>query len=387
MEAQKGISTDPIEPMEGAMNSYDNDSGKVPSPHKNTTNSAESQDLSQLYSLIGEDEEVVQQEQDAELSEELRCRFIDLSKPYPEIENTLSIGGVGCFPIGDIVAFKAKAKQGKTLTNTAIIVAMIKGNYMGFTALKKGLRVLFVDTEQNPLNTAKLAKKVHKLCGFDTDRSIGNFSALNLRGDSPIERRKFISEAIEAIRPDVVFIDGIKDLVETDINDQVESGKVTQYLMSLTIDYRIVLVAVLHTNKAITDSNMRGALGTEITNKASEVWEVKKDGDIFNVSQDISRNAPADGFSFTLNEWNEPTPIDYVPKISRTEAKFIKMEENFRESLPLLTSKTYSELCTIYSETAGVSVKTAQTHVGEAVKKKFIERGRDGNYRFNPSKP
>lgn len=312
----------------------------------------------------------------------LALRIIDLSKPYPEIEFLLTHHGVGCYSRGDIQAKKSKAKQGKTLSLLCIMVAMIKGEFMGFRAVQSGLRVLYIDTEMNPLNTAKLAKKVHRLCGLPTDQNSDRFCALNLRGDDPLERCRFVCEAVERLKPDAVFIDGVKDLIETDINDQKESGKVVQMLMTLTKTYPIALIVVLHTNKALTDSNMRGSIGTELTNKASEVWEVKKDGHIFEVTQDISRNQPVDGFSFILNDYGEPTEIDFVPKLSRQQVADAKLQENMKASLPPTSSLSYTQLTEIYREMAGVAQKTAQTHIAQASKKCYIERGSDGSYRW-----
>lgn len=317
-----------------------------------------------------------------QFSDAISERIIDLSKSYPEIEFTLQINGIGCFSIGDIQAVKAKAKQGKTLSLTCIMVAMIKGEFMGFTASKSDLRVLYVDTEMNPLNTAKLAKKVHRLSGLPPDQNSDRFYAINLRGDDPLERCRYVQEAVEQIRPDAVFIDGVKDLIETDINDQKESGKVTQMLMTLTKTYPIALIVVLHTNKALKDSNMRGSIGTELANKASEVWEVKKDGHIFEVSQDISRNQPVDGFSFILNEYGEPTEIEFVPKLSRQEVADARLQENMRAALTPPNSLSYTQLTEMYIEIAGVAQKTAQTHISQAVKKGYIARGSDGNYRW-----
>lgn len=341
----------------------------------------EAEAITRLEEMIGDNPPATQPQ--VTLTEELRSRMIELEREYPEIIFLVRLNGVGCFSIGDIQAIKAKAKQGKTFTIICIIVALIRGSYMGFTATRSDLRVLYLDTEMNPLNTAKLAKKVHRLCGLPTDKSSDRFYAMNLRGDAPALRCKLLRDAIEAIKPDAVFIDGVKDLIESDINDQKESGKVVQMLMTLTKEHPIALISVLHTNKALTDSNMRGSIGTELTNKVSEVWEVKKDGNVFEATQDISRNQPVDGFSFTLNEYGEPIPVDFTPKLSRTDIADAKMRECLKAAIPPPNSMSYTELLQVYSELAGCATKTAQTHVAQATKKGIIERGRDGNYRLN----
>jgi hypothetical protein len=114
--------------------------------------------------------------------------------------------------------------------------------------------------------------------------------AYNLRGMGFEKRRELVKAAIELVEADLVVIDGIKDLM-TDINDAVQATAIIEQLMALAQHHRCCMVCVLHQNKSEADHNMRGSIGTELTNKAFEVYscEYIADSDAFKVSQRLSR--------------------------------------------------------------------------------------------------
>ena len=320
--------------------------------------------------------------QDNELSEELTNRIIDLSIDMPDIEFLFERDGIGCIPVGDLVALKGKAKAGKSTVLACLIAALFKGEYMGFKALKQGCKVLYIDTEQNPANTRRLTKKVHFLCGYPINRSQPDFIVVNLRGDNPDQRIKFIYEAIEKLNCDLLILDGAKDLIlNGDINDIKTSGEVVQMLMTISKENHLSIVTVLHENKG--DTNLRGHIGTEILNKCSENWQVKKDGDSFEVEQIDSRNQPTEGFSFTLNDAALPVQIEHAPKISTQERTETKKLETFRQCLPQMKSLSYTDLTNIYCEFHGCAVPTAKKNISEYCKKGYLIHESNGNYIFN----
>lgn len=81
-----------------------------------------------------------------------------------------------------------------------------------------------------------------------------------------------VEVAVRAIKPDIVILDGIKDLM-TDINDAVQATIIMEKLMALAKEQNCCIVCVLHQNKSEQDRNMRGSIGTELTNKAFEVFQ------------------------------------------------------------------------------------------------------------------
>ena len=309
------------------------------------------------------------------ISTKIKSRLISLSSPLPENVYLLEKNGVGVISRGDIIAITGKHKQGKTQVEKIFSAALLKGNFLGFTAIKQNIKVLYIDTEQNPINTQKFAKDVHKLVGWRDDENNPLFFCLNLRADSAEDRINITQEAVSALSPDVVMIDGIKDLL-SDINDTTQSAKVLNLLMKLTKDFPIALFAILHENK--NDANLRGHIGTELANKCSEIWKVKKDGNLFEVTQEVSRNAPADGFTFRILE-GMITEGEILQKIDKTAEAERKMRLNFQHSL-LKKNLNYSELREVYMEVSGLAKKTAETHISTAIRRGYIKRKEDGIY-------
>lgn len=164
----------------------------------------------------------------------------------------------------------------------------------------KPLRVLWIDTEQSQQSTQEILRdriiplseksvqSVESVCDINN-----TFYAFNLRGLGFEKRGKMVNVAIRTIKPDICIIDGIKDLM-TDINDAVQATRIMEQLMALAKEFNCSIVCVLHLNKSEQDRNMRGSIGTELTNKAFEVFQCemiseKDKTDTFKVTQTYSR--------------------------------------------------------------------------------------------------
>lgn len=333
-------------------------------------------DLHHIDQLIGKG---------GELTEELADRVIDLSSELPDIQFLVEKNGIGCIPVGDIVVMKGKAKAGKSTVITIWVTALLSGDFMGFKALKQGCTVLYIDTEQNPANTRRLTKKVHQLCGYSTKVNHPNFIVINLRGDNPKDRNKYIDEAISKFNPDLLIIDGAKDLISSgDINDIKSCVEVVQRMMTISKDNNLAIITILHENK--NDTNLRGHIGTELLNKCAESWQVTKNGENFEVKQEDYRNQPAEGFSFTLDDDVLPVSIERVPKISFKERTRAKKVEAFRICLPPLTNLPYTELARIYCKLYPCKIDTAKKDIASFCKDGYLTHEPDGNYRYNYQK-
>lgn len=119
---------------------------------------------------------------------------------------------------------------------------------------------------------------------------VGLFDVFNVRGVEWKERRPLLAEAIHHYRPDLVIVDGIRDLVN-DINDGVLAQEVMEELLHLATQQNCCIVCVLHQNKGSEDHNLRGWIGTELMNKAFEVYACEKmmPQRVFKVEQTLTR--------------------------------------------------------------------------------------------------
>ena len=284
--------------------------------------------------------------------EELLARSrITPSLMLPPMQPLFQMYGVPCFYRGELVAACGKAKSGKTMFLSAIMAAAltekvlalersapvddslcpaepsarrsqmkeIKESHAGCGSLyptesaERGsvdeavqsdsnlsplapcplpLKVLWLDTEQSQQSTQDiLVNRIIPLCRGDTvEKFDESFFAYNLRGLGFEKRLELTKLSISKIKPDLVVVDGVKDLM-TDINDAVQATLLMEELMALAQRHNCCIVCVLHQNKSEGDHNMRGSIGTELMNKAFEVFqcEMIQESETFKVSQTYSR--------------------------------------------------------------------------------------------------
>jgi len=226
---------------------------------------------------------------------ELLARYrVTPTTVLPPMETLFRAYDVPCFYRGELVAVCGKAKSGKTLFLSMIMACCLTNKVLALERITAGnegpLRVLWLDTEQSQQSTQEIMlKRIIPLAG-DINGFDECFYSYNLRGLGCETRRELMEVAINSLHPDLVIIDGIKDLV-TDINDAIQATQIMEQLMMLAQKNNCCIVNVLHQNKSEADHNMRGSIGTELTNKAFEVYrcEFIEDSETFKVTQCLSR--------------------------------------------------------------------------------------------------
>lgn len=211
--------------------------------------------------------------------------------PLPPMEHLFLMYGKPCFYRGELTANCGKAKSGKTLFLSILMACTMRDQILALERVSdKPIKVLWIDTEQSKQSTQDIQiNRIMPLAGL-SDLSDDQFFAYNLRGLGYEMRRKLVEVAIREVQPDLVIIDGIKDLV-TDINDAIQATLLMEQMMALAQLHNCCIVNVLHQNKSEADKNMRGSIGTELTNKAFEVFQCEyiEESDTFKVKQAMSR--------------------------------------------------------------------------------------------------
>jgi hypothetical protein len=169
----------------------------------------------------------------------------------------------------------------------------------------KRLHVLWYDTEQSEESTQDILRsRIIPMTGIAEDHfPMELLDVFNVRPDSYDQRLPMLEAAVNHFRPDLVILDGIRDLV-ADINDGVVAQDCIERLMHLASDCRCCIVCVLHQNKSAEDRNLRGWIGTELKNKAFEVYECCKSSErIFAWSQTDTRKYDIlDTLKFAVND-------------------------------------------------------------------------------------
>ncbi len=226
--------------------------------------------------------------------------YLDLSEPDEKPKFMFSIGEKSTIPVGELIAVTGQAKVGKSQFIYYLIGIMLAGELRGSVkALHPCKKILLFDTEQSEYSVKRCCRQALRFAGLQTDRSDPRFWPFSMRKLSIEERIAAISEAIKQEHPDIVFIDGIRDLLK-DFNNIEESHKVIQVLLELIEETGCTIVTVLHQNKG-ENTNMRGHLGTELMNKLFDCFEVEKKEGVFCVKCAISRNLPCNEIAFIID--------------------------------------------------------------------------------------
>ena len=223
---------------------------------------------------------------------QLEQRRITPTTKLPPMEFLFRIGGKPCFARGELTGLSGKAKSGKTFVSSILMALCFRSQLLSVERIEqKKLHVLWYDTEQSEESTQDiLCHRIIPLTGIAADQfPMEQMDVFNVRGEAMIERLGILELLVRRYQPDLVVLDGIRDLV-ADINDGVVAQDTIERLMRLASDNHCAIVCVLHQNKNQEDKNLRGWIGTELKNKAFEVYECAKSSErIFTWAQTDTR--------------------------------------------------------------------------------------------------
>ena len=282
---------------------------------------------------------------------EIAPYLLDATENYPEPFYLLEYNGVPFSTLGGIQAVSGQKKNGKTFLLAQLMSAILgTGIEKSRTSMYlPGLRVpdrtlehlghlptvLYIDTEMEKLNSAKVLRRVHWLCGWPTNIPAERFHVLWLRSvtkdekePAHMKRLRLIRLAIDILHPDAVFLDGIRDVVG-DFNDNSESAALVTELMALAEEKHICIWNTLHMNprpRNDDESKMRGHLGTELGNKITDtlvcIKHKDKDGSVwFTVKQDDARGKDMQDWEFIVTDAAGALGVPQMRHIATPEEK------------------------------------------------------------------
>lgn len=242
---------------------------------------------------------------------------------------------------GDFSVIIGKAKSRKSfLINIAVCAAVSDTPALGVIKSElKDKTVLYFDTEQSNYH---VWMAVNRICRATEISNPTNLQVYALRKYTPSERLDLIEFAIYNT-PNVgfVIIDGVKDLI-TSINDEEQATMIASKLLKWTAETNIHIITVLHQNKS--DTNARGHVGTELTNKAGAVLSVTKsdkDKDISLVEPVQTRDKDPETFAFEV--------IDGLPVLAQDWKLRTETKQNTVDVDEIEDFKLYSLLNRVFS--------------------------------------
>lgn len=267
-----------------------------------------------------------------ELLQRLEKRRITPDKEIPPMQFLFEMFCKPCFPRGELVAIAGKAKSGKTFVSSILMTLCFRDEVLTLRRLEsEPMSVLWFDTEQSEESTQDiLCHRILPMIGpgeAEQTKNIFNkteqsmFQIFNVRADFWQDRLPLLEAAMRRYQPDLVILDGIRDLV-SDINDGVMAQDVIERLMHMASELHCCITCILHQNKSLEDKNLRGWIGTELKNKAFEVYECEKDADrIFSWRQTDTRKYDiVDKLKFTVDESGIPQLCTVEQLMANTRA-------------------------------------------------------------------
>lgn len=253
----------------------------------------------------------------------------------------LKINGVDLFARKSLTCITGRAGQGKSQLVYLLSAAISSQRQtLGITPLRPAT-INIVDTEQEAWSISDKANRMLRLIGKT------NFSCapeglmiLTLRQvSSNKERLEITMEAIEELKPEVVFIDGITDMVEH-IEDPDEAQHIVADLLKMIDEKGITLFVVIHQNEGTENAKLRAFIGSELMRKATSILEVAAKGGAFEVKNTKTRIISMPLYKFRINEFGDLTD-KMVGSVQTDEGRTLEVFKSIikKRKSPIFDSK------------------------------------------------
>jgi hypothetical protein len=231
-------------------------------------------------------------------------------------------------------------------------------------------------------DTIAIKNRVCSLAGIPFDQPCERFKVARLRDTvTAAERWQQILKLAYVIHPDVMFIDGLLDIVE-DYNEQKECTPIIRELMIMATHYDMSTWCVLHENP--TTEKMVGSLGSIAQRKVTEVFAVRKHKNekekerkpnrppiYFSVEQLKARGKDVEDWDFeilSVDGWGRPQEISDTPAsqpIANEEALMKQIVNHLLAFMSPPNSEYFSNI---------VKELKKRMHVGEAKAKDYFNQ-------------
>lgn len=253
------------------------------------------------------------------------------STEVPQEEPSLSVDGVGFFALDDIHAVKAKQKQGKTTALKICLAALLKGEMFRVKSELNEPQVLWLDTEQKAADVKLIISDVKRMTGIDDayiDTHLWLYPLRKMNYETLMDDTRLL---IDKHQPQVVIIDGVVDYVAS-FNDEVLSRQLIHDMLVLCEEKHCAIVNVLHENKAADDSNMRGHLGTVLSQAAGTVLQCNKSRQgIITVSCSDPRHGSTPPWSFRFDADGNIVDADAMRQEEQQKARELRQQKKQAE--------------------------------------------------------
>lgn len=349
--------------------------------------SAFSEDMQRLWHQITEDAQSQAETQKIDentILYQVDKRFLNPEKELPHVKTWARIGDRPALTANGIVLINAKPKMGKSYSVYALLSALICGvKFDSLHPLAVPSRCIVFDTEMAEIDLQTRIKPLYQKIG---DANRAKFQVCSLLNTPKPERLNVITDIIEKYNPPIIAIDQVADLLD-DFNNSVEAIALFERLKVLMAERTVFLI--IHQNKGKDDTNSKGHAGTLAEQDASEVYSIKRENGIFELTLRMARFASSDDatpFRFSLSDKGEIISCDDIAR-SNEKRKREGFCQNFEHLFGEDEELSYSDLVQRIIDVEGLLERAAKTKIktahdaGSLIKEK---RGKSAFYRLTP---
>ena len=240
-----------------------------------------------------------------------------LSHSYDDIEQESVLLGVNGAPVlhrGDISVIQGQVKSGKSAFAAWLAGALLNPDGVGtviegaYTESVTTPRVLYFDTEQSQYYSMLHIRQINEVAKTEPGMDAQGLYYINAREYTTIEKIVLLEKAIRELRPDIVLLDGVADLMQ-DTNSNPEASAICSALMKLVKVYKCHICSVIHQNH--NSDKARGHIGSELWRKSESVIQIKKEyapdgSERFTADFPITRGKQAEALIFARDEHGTP---------------------------------------------------------------------------------
>lgn len=190
---------------------------------------------------------------------------------------------------GNLSAIQGKAKSRKTFFLVLASSMILKQN---------NIKIAIFDTEQYNYHSSLTLRRINLL------NPDNNLKFFNLRKYAKDIRFQFVQDYIVKKRPDLIFLDNIRDCM-IDYNSAKETDSILTPLIQLADEYKTHICVTLHENPGVDNNKARGVIGTELQNKAETVLQAsleKEDRNYTRITGLFTRNMCFDDLQFRISD-------------------------------------------------------------------------------------
>jgi RecA-family ATPase len=183
-----------------------------------------------------------------------------------------------------------------------ILAALLLGKMFRLKSCLENPKIFWLDTEQQPSDVKQILTDVSKMTGLSGSEIDEHVNLYPLRSRTYKTLLRELKVNVNAHRPDVVFIDGVVEFVQS-FNDEIMSHDLIKEQKILANDCNCAIINVLHENKSSDDENMRGHLGSMLSQAASTVIQcVKSNNGTITAKNSEARHAPMPDWSVRYDD-------------------------------------------------------------------------------------